>query len=172
MKTFSLQLQALLCFCSMNELGNMKKTASFLYTDIGNSASYGPNLAIDGKLHDSARSSGFFHTPDSASQNEWLEIDMGKEYTLYKVELHFRTGYTEEVDFYAKMREGIVVNVGNVPASSDLAGNPVCATLTSLPDAQETTLIACSKPLTGLYILIQKNNKSQIQLDEVSAFTC
>ena len=93
---------------------------------------------------------------------------MGKEYTLYKVELHFRTDST--VDYYAKIREGIVVNVGNIPASSDLAGNPVCATLISLPDARQTTL-ACSTPLTGLYILVQKNTKSKLDLDEVYAFT-
>lgn len=93
---------------------------------------------------------------------------MGKEYTVYKVQLHFRAD--SSLGTYADQRKDIDVSVGNVPVSSDLSGNPICATLISLPDARQTTL-ACSTPLTGLYIVIQRNVYKALDLDEVVAFT-
>lgn len=136
------------------------------FTLVQNRADYAPNLAIDGHLHDINQGSGFFH-PDSDSPNEWFQIDMGREETVCKLRLYFRRDGSS-LD-KPERRSNIEVRVGNVPATNDHTGNPVCSTLTTLRSAFETDL-RCSSPLTGLFIVIRKTSNKFWDLDEVSAY--
>lgn len=124
-------------------------------------------LAIDGLLHDSGKASGFFHS-GSGSQSEWFQIDMGRKETVNQVQLFFRTD--AEVAHFKDRRQNIQVRVGNIQASEALAGNPLCATLVSLPDSVNADL-TCKAPLTGRYIVIRQAGNEFWDLDEVSAFS-
>lgn len=135
---------------------------------LGNDAAiYGPGLAIDGLFHDSHIQHGFYH-PLHASNAEWLQINMGREETLCKVHLYARTDY--EYGWGTVRRENIEVRVGNIQASSDITGNPLCGTTKPHPTSYQTTL-RCVTPLTGMLIILRHSTNEFWSVDELFAFS-
>ena len=130
------------------------------YTD------YGPGLAIDDRLHDLSDPFGAFHTATS-SPDEWLEINMAREETLCKVQLFFQRH--NHYSAQPERRTNIEVRVGNIPATNNYVGNPLCETLASLPTAFKATM-GCSSPMSGLYIVIRQEGNEYWDIDEVNAF--
>ena len=127
---------------------------------------FGPGLAIDDELHDLSDPFGAFHIGRS-SPDEWLEINMGREETLCKVQLFFQTH--KHYSVLSERRTNIEARVGNIPAIDDYIGNPLCDTLASLPSAFQTTL-RCSSPLSGMYIVIRQEGNEFWDIDEINAF--
>ena len=130
-----------------------------------NVAKWGAGFAIDGLFHDSSLNYGFYH-PYNNSPNDWLQINMGQEETLCKVQLYART----DADWGPQRRANIEVRVGNIPASTDITGNPLCAITKSNPSSHQTTL-RCATALTGTLIVIWQPIREYWSMDEVFAFS-
>lgn len=128
---------------------------------------WGAEYAIDGLFHDTDHYKYFFHSVDT-SPNNWLQIDMGREETLCKVQLYSRAdkGYS----YNPESRENIEVRIGNIQASSDLTGNPLCATSKPHPTSYQTNL-RCSTPLAGKLIVLRQSMNMLWSIDEVFAYS-
>ena len=122
---------------------------------------YGPSLAIDGVT--STSNTGFFH-PGTKLSDEWFQIDMGSEGFVSKVFIGFRQDVGLET--FPIRRENVEVRVGNIPATDDAFGNPVCANLDQSPDSFNVSL-ECQAD--GRYIVIKKADEEFWDLNEANA---
>ena len=140
----------------------------YLLLNPGNNddTNYGPGLAIDDRLHDLSEDFGAFQV-GTTSPDEWLEINMGRDETVCKVELFFQTH--QHYSKQPEQRTNIEVRVGSIPAMQGYTANPLCETLTSLP-AEFKASLRCSLPLTGNYMVLRQDDNQLWDIDEINAF--
>ena len=140
---------------------------SFFFKADDNAALFSPAFAFDGLFHH-GHTMLFISTYDETKP--WLQIDMGQEETLARVELFFRTsGFTYSELAYR--RENIEVRFGNILASTNSTGNPECATLSSLPTSFRAQL-NCITFMTGRYLVIRRDiTYVPMEIDEVFAYS-
>lgn len=139
-------------------------SCSYLFLLVVPSVENEPGKAIDGIIHDADY--GFYHSLGQ-STSDWLQINMGKEETVCKVQLYSRTDLGPP---HANRREHIEVRVGNIQASSDLTGNPLCDITKPHPTTFQTTL-RCATPLTGMFIVMRRAVNNYWAIAEVFAYS-
>lgn len=142
--------------------------SSDISPDRDDAVKYGPHFAIDGHNQSPTSAGGFYNTEQPPSSKQWLQIDMGSEYILYRVQIYFRSD--NQVSTFADRRTNMEARVGDILASSNSTGNPLCERIISLPNAVQT-ILRCATPLAGQYIVIRRSDETtQWDVAEVHAY--
>ena len=124
-------------------------------------------MALDGVIMTDKDKPFIFHIGRSG-RNEWFQVDLGMTEYVEGVYLQFRSDYPLEK--YGDRREGIVVRVGNEPASSNPNGNPICGEIGNLFHSFLASLTCRNWP-TGQFIVVKKEHggNKYWDIDEINA---
>ncbi len=146
--------------CEFDEAANSGFFESAEFTNLW---SYVSKYCYLSDYYSESESNYYYYTnPDTeqkpfVSQPEvqpWLQLEFASEVEITQIYVTARHDCCE--DSFSNI--DITVGMESMDQAGAVSKNPLCSTYDGPPSLGQTITITCSRPLTGLYIVIQKKN--------------